>query len=471
MKQRISACVIAKNEAANIGRWLASVQPIADEMIVVDTGSTDGTADIARKGGAKVFSFAWRDDFAAAKNFALAQAAGDWILFLDAAAFFSEASIPRVRPPLARLSRDLRIAGVLCRLVNIDLDDGGRRMTSLVQLRMFRNSRRLRYEGRVHETLTLPQGRRLELAKGIEILHTGYSRSIVKKKMERDLALLERRVAEQGEQPVDARYFMDIYYGLGRYDAAIAYAKKLIAMPDVAEDLLGRAYETWTSSLIRQDAPDEELDACFREARQACPALAEFPLMCGLHRFDRGGWLGAEQDLAQGLALHAQYAERESITAVMDNAAYLLPQAYWRLGILREAHHDFRGAQDAYVAGLSLAKRHEGLLASFCQYLQRMQAAPVDIIALLNALYDEDDPDDMAFLAAHLADVRAGEVGIYYRRRAGIADDPARAYLAAGRMGAAAELAARDLAAVRRLAQRAASRGSKQAASLQQVLE
>ena len=52
MKQRISACVIAKNEAANIGRWLASVQPIADEMIVVDTGSTDGTADIARKGGA-----------------------------------------------------------------------------------------------------------------------------------------------------------------------------------------------------------------------------------------------------------------------------------------------------------------------------------------------------------------------------------------------------------------------------------
>ena len=125
------------------------------------------------------------------------------------------------------------------------------------------------------------------------------------------------------------------------------------------------------------------------------------------------------------------------------------------VGILREAHHDFRGAQDAYVAGLSLAKRHEGLLASFCQYLQRMQAAPVDIIALLNALYDEDDPDDMAFLAAHLADVRAGEVGIYYRRRAGIADDPARAYLAAGRMGAAAELAARDLAAVRRLAQRA----------------
>ena len=89
-------------------------------------------------------------------------------------------------------------------------------MTSIVQLRMFRRSRHLRYEGRVHETLTLPKGKRYELAKDVEILHTGYSRSIVQQKMKRDLALLERRAAERGEEPVDARYFMDNNYGLGR---------------------------------------------------------------------------------------------------------------------------------------------------------------------------------------------------------------------------------------------------------------
>ena len=111
MRLRISACVIAKNEAANLGRWLASVQPIADEMIVVDTGSTDATADIARQGGARVYAFAWCDDFSAAKNFALDQATGDWVLFLDADEFFAKGSIPRVRPLLERITRDRRIAG------------------------------------------------------------------------------------------------------------------------------------------------------------------------------------------------------------------------------------------------------------------------------------------------------------------------------------------------------------------------
>lgn len=472
MRLQISACVIAKNEAENLGRWFASMQPLADEMIVVDTGSTDATADIARQGGARVYDFAWCDDFSAAKNFALDQATGDWVLFLDADEFFAKGSIPRVRPLLERITRDRRIAGVLCRLVNIDLDDGGRRMTSIVQLRMFRRSRHLRYEGRVHETLTLPKGKRYELAKDVEILHTGYSRSIVQQKMKRDLALLERRVAERGEEPVDARYFMDIYYGLGRYDEAVACAKKLLAHPDLAPDLCGRAYETWASCLLRMKAPEEEIEACFAAAEQACPALAEFPWMRGLHRYDVGEWLGAEQDFERGLALHEQYAGgAASITAVMDNAAYLLPMICWRLGLLREEHRDVAGAQEAYAAGLVHAKHHEGLFSSFWQLLRRQETAPVDAIALLNAIYDEKDPEDVSFLAAHLEQAQGGQVYLYYRKRAGVHEAPSSAYFAAGRMDAAAALAARDLAAVRGLAKSAEAQGAEGAASLLQVLE
>jgi glycosyltransferase involved in cell wall biosynthesis len=80
----ISLCMIVKNEVAGIGACLNGAKKIADEIIVVDTGSSDRTADVASIYGAQTFNFTWCDDFAAARNFSLEQAKGDWILILDA---------------------------------------------------------------------------------------------------------------------------------------------------------------------------------------------------------------------------------------------------------------------------------------------------------------------------------------------------------------------------------------------------
>ncbi|MEM1424992.1 MAG: glycosyltransferase [Cyanobacteria bacterium P01_H01_bin.130] len=79
----ISFCLIAKNEAANLPRCLDSVRELCDELVVVDTGSTDGTVIKAVNLGAKVSFFEWCDDFAAARNYGLAQVTGDWVLMLD----------------------------------------------------------------------------------------------------------------------------------------------------------------------------------------------------------------------------------------------------------------------------------------------------------------------------------------------------------------------------------------------------
>ena len=94
---KISACVITKNEEKNIGKWLQEMSAIADEMIVVDTGSTDNTVNMAKRAGAKVYHFKWINDFAAAKNHAIEQATGDWILFLDADEYFSDETKHNVR--------------------------------------------------------------------------------------------------------------------------------------------------------------------------------------------------------------------------------------------------------------------------------------------------------------------------------------------------------------------------------------
>jgi tetratricopeptide (TPR) repeat protein len=80
----VSLCMIVKNEQGHLARCLRSVKPLVDEMIVVDTGSSDYTSDIARIFGAKIFDFTWENDFSKARNFSLSKAAGDWILVLDA---------------------------------------------------------------------------------------------------------------------------------------------------------------------------------------------------------------------------------------------------------------------------------------------------------------------------------------------------------------------------------------------------
>ena len=86
----LSQCMIVKNEEKNIRNALSWGREIADEQIVVDTGSSDQTMEIAREMGAKVYSFPWTEDFSAAKNFAIRKARGQWIAFLDADEYFGE---------------------------------------------------------------------------------------------------------------------------------------------------------------------------------------------------------------------------------------------------------------------------------------------------------------------------------------------------------------------------------------------
>ncbi|MFN4149737.1 MAG: glycosyltransferase family 2 protein, partial [Candidatus Sericytochromatia bacterium] len=83
-EQKLSLCLITKNEEKNIARCLDSVQGIVDEIILLDTGSTDKTVEIAKNYNAKIFYSDWENDFSKARNESINKATGDWILILDA---------------------------------------------------------------------------------------------------------------------------------------------------------------------------------------------------------------------------------------------------------------------------------------------------------------------------------------------------------------------------------------------------
>ena len=102
-----SLCMIVKNEEAVLERCLNSAAALADEIIVVDTGSTDATKEIAGRFTDRIYDFPWRDDFAAARNFSFSKAEGDYLMWLDADDVLPEASLRLLLEEKARLNADV----------------------------------------------------------------------------------------------------------------------------------------------------------------------------------------------------------------------------------------------------------------------------------------------------------------------------------------------------------------------------
>ncbi len=149
----VSLCMIVRNESEVLGRCLNSVADLVDEIIIVDTGSTDETKAVAALYEAKIYDFPWRDDFAAARNYAVSQAAGDYWMWLDADDVIEGENRERLRNILKNPAADVVYLPYLLSFS----DDGTPQMTS-VRERIFRKSGDFRFEGAVHEVVA-PRGK------------------------------------------------------------------------------------------------------------------------------------------------------------------------------------------------------------------------------------------------------------------------------------------------------------------------
>ena len=146
----ISLCMIVRNEEKTLGRCLRSVDGIADEIVVVDTGSEDQTKAVAAECGARVVDFAWVDDFAAARNHSFEQATMDYILWLDA----DDVLLPEDRAKLLELKNTLSpVIDAVSMSYNTAFDPSGNVIASARRFRLVRRSLNVRWAGVVHEDL------------------------------------------------------------------------------------------------------------------------------------------------------------------------------------------------------------------------------------------------------------------------------------------------------------------------------
>lgn len=253
MSHKIALVMIVRNEAARIARCLDSVAPWVDEMHVLDTGSTDDTVALAQACGARVSHFRWIDDFAAARNAALALTDAAWRLVLDA-----DDRLAGGGEALAALRDTAPDTLGLVRIESVYDNEGRQAVSSAWVPRLL--PRGVHYEGRVHEQPVWPVGaarRRLPLV----LVHDGYLPERLQAKRGRNEALL--RLALQ-EQPGDAY----LHYQLGKELEVVVHDHAAAAL--AYEDALRRLHVpyAWRHDLVVRTI------FCLKRARRFADAVA-----------------------------------------------------------------------------------------------------------------------------------------------------------------------------------------------------
>lgn len=226
----ISLCMIVKNEEKNIRRCLQSVANEVDEIIIVDTGSTDDTVSIAKEYGAKVYFHKWNNNFSDARNASLDRATKNWILFLDADEEIEHEEFLKLKKILS-LNQNLEAFHL--RLVNIisnaDIGDA-------IVLRVFKNKPEYRFEGKMHEQIVKSvenlSGQGSIGATDVRIKHYGYDPELtnIEEKQQRNIDLL----SSYPESERDGYFYYSLgneYARVNEYDKALEIYNKALNVP------------------------------------------------------------------------------------------------------------------------------------------------------------------------------------------------------------------------------------------------
>ena len=344
-RPRISLCMIVKNEEKKLERALSWGEGILWEKVVVDTGSTDGTVALAERLGAKVCHFDWIDDFAAARNFALERAEGDWIITQDADEWPTPETPEKLLSVVEQAGErglDGLFGGIL------ELNDRGEITTCSSRIRVFRSTPDIRYRRRVHEQLEFTDGRPMRLADAEEELtffHDGYAggQSAGKRRSGRNLRLLEQELAEHPDDYEVMGYLGDEYVGFGDEEQALSWYRRSVEhMPETLRE--GDPRSAWTFSaliaLYGERGDYSEAEGIYRMAveKQPCEADYDYQMGCLCTQGER--WEDGIRYLAGGLAKLERHGMANScmkIKASLETAYGNLALCFLRSGRRREA--------------------------------------------------------------------------------------------------------------------------------------
>ncbi|NQU06962.1 MAG: tetratricopeptide repeat protein, partial [Candidatus Abyssubacteria bacterium] len=396
----VSLCMIVKNEEEYLGRCIESARRAVDEIIVVDTGSEDGTAELARRLGAKVYHHPWRNDFAEARNFSIKHASGDWILYLDA----DEVLTPDACAGIRNLTRKPSAMGYILIQRNYTNDPkaagwrpcdagspeagGNAGWFPAPIVRLFRNHPAIRFEGAVHELVDHSISRlggKVELT-DIAIHHYGKVRDLDYVKSKQELYLkLGKEKAESRPNDAKAHYELGVQFiELGLLEKGIESLKRSLEL----ETNQPKAHCDLGVALERSGSLQEAADH-YARALKVDPENAQAIINLGsayarLGRMEEASLL-FERALAAGpndpvalnnvgskLFMQGKFKEAAELyrRAIKANPSYA--QAYFNLGTAFEKQGDLAAARSALGRAAELDPMHHESLANLSVVLMRL---------------------------------------------------------------------------------------------------
>jgi glycosyltransferase involved in cell wall biosynthesis len=402
--------MIVKNEEKNIKRALTWGKKLVCEQIVVDTGSTDRTAEIAERMGAKVFHFEWIDDFAAAKNFALSKAKGNWVAFLDADEYFSDKDTIHLANILELMSQAAGYSTISTPIVN--LTDSGQAGSVVTQVRIFSNPA-FKYEGRIHERLVpIKTGTAFQaiVCNDIRILHTGYTSAAYSEtnKLERNIKMLRREMDLNPDDPDAMAYLADSLLVRNASPDDIAEVKRLYT-----ESLLG---EKPMSAPIKVNSYPKFLWLCgvtdpdlyYRVAERAVedfPGIGSFNLHYGVALYAKGDYGRAWEHLRKA----EDFLKGNDAMNIQDMLGGVLT-LFEHLLKCAEARGDVQAMIKYAVLVLREDKSQLGVLEPLIGMLRQSGASDGAILDILRKIYDFKNPRDLVTAAKGAEAAGAGEL-------------------------------------------------------------
>lgn len=396
--KRISACMIVKNEAHTLGRLLASIQQMVDEIVVVDTGSTDETVALAESFGARIFHFDWCDDFSAARNESLKHATGDWIMLVDADHEVDVSSRRLLRRILQRpIEPGAAWPVFLTQLLEHFSADPSILNSRSKFLAIFPNRPYLRFVGALHEQLmdhrsATPSTVEAQLLPEIIYHHYGYANAVVAQqgKRARNMRII---LNELESRPEDAFVRFNYAQELNadrKFDEAIEQLRECFRILGAQETRLlfeESAYMLLSKLLVHRRDFDEVIKVCEG-------GLKVFPKCFDLH-----GRLGlallATDKVEQAIApLEAAVRQNGAISGGGSNVAFtgclsesLLAIAHWRLGNVERCDHHLRRALAASTNPHATVQR----FVNFCGLLLGERKVSVTLLARIGVRLDYRD--------------------------------------------------------------------------------
>ncbi|WP_018752273.1 glycosyltransferase family 2 protein [Paenibacillus sanguinis] len=348
--------MIVKDEEARLPVCLESVSDLVEEIIIVDTGSTDRTKEITRAYTEQVYDYAWQDDFSAARNYAFSLASQEFILWMDADDVITEANREKLKDLKQNLEPD--VDSVIMNYVLQTDETSGEPLAMTRRNRLVRRCRGYRWVGIIHEYLDVAAGKRL--LTDIAITHRGTSGPGHSR---RNLHIIERWLAAGHELKGRLRFHLACELAdAQRHEEAVGHFKDFLADGEALRDDLVMACSRLAECSRKLGRAEEELQALLRSLYYDVPRSE---ICCSL-----GKWFEERQQWRQAIYWYSQALQTSELSAwnaiVQTAARTWLPHSrlclcYAQLGQLRQAYDHNKEALHYLPGDPGLQANHQKL--------------------------------------------------------------------------------------------------------------